>query len=155
MGQHILTAALSRREREKASCAMILVGIREEELLSLDAKIGDGLLPLVGGQPIDERPSLLRFHMGMLGRIDQNGTILIEQACVPCHQQSELPLILKADPGAAVADGIAVQTTGRVQSGAHTRADLAVPGATSLLDIDSSRLPEAQFQLVCAAVIAA
>ena len=50
-----------------------------EQLLAVNLVIGDYLLAFVGNEPVDELLAKLLLHMRMLGRINQDDTVLVEQ----------------------------------------------------------------------------
>ena len=105
-----------------------MLRIREEELLSTQAVGPDGLLPRIRENPIDEGLSRLRLHFGMLGRIDQDNAVLVEQAVIAFDEDLEVSLILKADPCPAIGHDISAHSDAGVERGAHARPRLAIPG---------------------------
>src|SRR5690606_14081647 len=82
------------------------VGVREEELLPLDLVICNGLLPLLGEDPVDELLAVLLLHVRVLLRVDENDAVLVEQSLVALDCDLQLLLVLERDPGAAVGQHI-------------------------------------------------
>src|SRR6266498_1190993 len=59
----------------------------------------------------------------------------------------EIGLVLEREPSAAIGDRIGVDRRRGIQGGAHALADLAVPGAPILCDVDARDLPQLQLGL--------
>jgi len=54
-------------------------GVREKELLTVDFVARDCRLALGANQPIDEGLAFFGLYVGMLGGIDQDNAILVEE----------------------------------------------------------------------------
>src|SRR5262249_37356437 len=62
----------------------------------------DCLLAFVRNEPVDELLAKLLLHMRMLGRVNQDDTVLVEQQFVALHRDDEVGLVLERKPRAAV-----------------------------------------------------
>src|SRR3989337_1716174 len=123
-------------------------GIGKEERLAVDLVAGDGRLAFGADQPIDEGLPLLGLHLRMFGRIDQDDAILVEQLGVSFDQDLEIVLVGKAQPGAAIGEGVGPFANRRVERGAHAGARLEIPFAARRLGIDPGILPNLKLGLV-------
>src|SRR5262245_20884814 len=94
-------------------------GVGEEQLLAVDLVVGDRLLPFGRHQPVDEGLAQLRLYMRMLGGIDQNDAVLVEQAVVAFHHDGEVAAVPERQPSAAVREHIGVGCGGGVERRAH------------------------------------
>src|SRR5262249_38297586 len=72
--------------------ALVLFALGPEQLLTVNLVIGDCLLAFVRNEPVDELLAKLLLHMRMLGRVNQDDTILVEQQFVPLHRDDEVGL---------------------------------------------------------------
>src|SRR6516165_6099119 len=61
-----------------------------KHLLAVNLVTGDCLLAFVRNEPVDELLAKLLLHMGMLGRVNQDDTVLVEQQFVPLHHDDEV-----------------------------------------------------------------
>src|SRR5262249_56699899 len=118
------------------------VGVGEEQLLTLDLVVGDRLLAFVRDEPVDEGLAQLLLDVRMFRRVHQDHAVLVEQALVALDRDVELATVLERDPGSAVGQHIGVRRRGSVERGAHALADLLVPRAFLLGDVDAGGLPE-------------
>ena len=92
----------------------------------------------------------------MLCRVEQDHVVAIEKARIAFDQHDEIALVAKAQPGAAIADRIGVHRLRGIQRRTHAAADVAVPGPTAGFGgIDPRHTPEAMFECVGAALVAA
>src|SRR6516165_6394238 len=60
-----------------------------EHLLAVNLVIGDCLLAFVRNEPVDELLAKLLLHMRMLGRVNQDDTVLVEQQFVALHDETK------------------------------------------------------------------
>ena len=95
------------------------------------------------------------LHVRVLGRVHQHHAVLVEQALVALDRDLEIAAVLEREPGAAVGQHIGVRGRRRVERGAHALADLAVPRALVLGDVDAGSLPEVELGGVGAGLVAA
>ena len=133
----------------------VRVGVREEQRLAVDLVGGDGGLAVLGHQPAHELLAQLLLDLRMLGRVDQHHAVLVEQLLVALDHDAELPAVLEGEPGAAVAQHIAVDRGGDVQRRAHAAAAFAVAGRLRCGGVDAGLLPQAQLGGVRAAAVTA
>jgi len=76
-----------------------------EHLLAVNLVIGDCLLAFVRNEPVDELLAKLPLHMRMLGRVNQDDTVLVEQPFVALHREDEVGLVLERNyPNLSFAD---------------------------------------------------
>src|SRR5262249_52917731 len=135
--------------------ALGLFALRPEQLLAVNLVIGDCLLALVRNEPVDELLAKLLLHMRMLGRVNQDDTILVEQQFVALHRDDEVGLVLERNPRAAVRHHIGSAGCCYVERGTHALPDRFVPRPSLLLDVDAGGLPEVEFGDMGARAIAA
>ena len=93
--------------------------------------------------------------MGVLRRIDENDTVLVEQAAVALDHDLQIAAILEIDPGGAIREHIGVHRAGCVQRRAHPLADLAIPWPLGLFDLDAGHLPQVELSRMGAGLVAA
>src|SRR5262249_8793451 len=86
-----------------------LVGVWEEQLLSLDLIVCDRLVTLGRDEPVDEGLAEFFLDVGMLGRIHQHHAILIEQPLVAGDQDVQVAAVLERQPGAAIGEHVSVR----------------------------------------------
>ena len=91
----------------------------------------------------------------MAPRIDQNDTVGIEQSWVVLDQHRQIALVGEGGPGRPVAQRIGAHGLGDVEGRAHPGPGFPVPGAAGTARIRVAGLPQADFLLVGAAVVAA
>src|SRR5262249_47785011 len=126
-----------------------------EQLLAVNLVIGDCLLAFVGNEPVDELLAKLLLHMRMLGRVNQDDTVLVEQQFVALHHDDEVGLVLERNPRAAVRHHIGSHGCCYVERGTHALPDRFVPRPSLLLDVDAGGLPEVEFGDMGARAVAA
>src|SRR5262249_18411811 len=73
--------------RRASYARLVRVGV--EKLLAIDLVVGDGLLTLRRDHPVDKRLSEFVLDVGVLGGIDQDDAVLVEQALVAFDQDRE------------------------------------------------------------------
>ena len=98
-----LVAAAVRPAHVNINLAIITLGLfalGPEHLLAVNLVIGDCLLAFLRNEPVDELLAKLLLHMRMLGRVNQNDTVLVEQQFVPLHRDDEVGLVLERKPRA-------------------------------------------------------
>src|SRR5262249_54153617 len=132
----LLGAAISRPRH---------IGIGEEQLLPVDLVIRNRLLALGRDEPVDEGLSERVLYVRMLFGIDQHDAVLVEQALVAGDEDVEIAAVLEREPGATVGEHIGVGSGRSIERRAHALADLLVPGAFLLADVDAGGLPEVEF----------
>src|SRR5262249_43746486 len=132
-----------------------LFALGPEQLLAVNLVIGDCLLAFVRNEPVDELLAKLLLHMRMLGRVNQDDTVLVEQQFVSLHRDDEVGLVLERNPRAAVRHNIGSAGCCYVERGTHALPNRFVPGPSLLLDVDADALPEIDFRNVRAGVVAA
>src|SRR5262249_49325365 len=135
--------------------ALGLVVLGPEHLLAVNLVIGDCLLAFVRNEPVDELLAKLLLHMRMLGRINQDDTVLVEQQFVALYRYDEVGLVLERNPSAAVRHHIGSAGCCYVERGTHALPDRFVPRPTLLLDVDADILPEIDFRNMRTGVVAA
>src|SRR6516225_7173706 len=135
--------------------ALGLFALRPEQLLAVNLVIGDCLLAFVRNEPVDELLAKLLLHMRMLGRVNQDDTVLVEQPFVPLHRDDEVGLVLERKPRATVRHNIGSAGCCYVERGTHALPDRYVPRPSLLLDVDADALPEIDFRNMRAGVVAA
>ena len=113
----------------------------EEQLLAAELVAGDGGLTLVTQYPVDERLALVGLNVAMFVRIYQDDAVLIEECLVTFHDDTEITLVLEADPGATVRQGISTHADCRVESRPHARTGFAVPGTARGGRVAAGALP--------------
>src|SRR5262249_44224629 len=113
-----------------------------DHLLAVNLVIGDCLLAFVRNEPVDELLAKLLLHMRMLGRVNQDDTVLVEQQFVSLHRDDEVGLVLERNPRAAVRHNIGSAGCCYVERGTHALPNRFVPGPSLLLDVDADALPE-------------
>src|SRR5215471_1110354 len=96
-----------------------LFALGPEHLLTVNLVIGDCLLAFVRNEPVDELLAKLLLHMRMLGRVNQDDTVLVEQQFVPLHRDDEVGLVLERNPGAAVRHNIGSAGCCYIERGTH------------------------------------
>src|SRR5262249_26826188 len=69
-----------------------LFALGPEQLLAVNLVIGDCLLAFVRDEPVDELLAKLLLHMRMLGGVNQDDTVLVEQPSVALHRDDEVGL---------------------------------------------------------------
>src|SRR6266511_2185517 len=114
-----------------------IVGVRIEQLLAADLVIGNGSLAFRRDEPVNEGLAGLLLHVRMPCRIDENNAVLIEEPLVAGHQYVEIAAVLEREPSAAVGEHIGAGGGRDVERGAHALADLFVPRASVLADVDA------------------
>src|SRR5262249_43648491 len=124
-----------RNEGTPEDCALFALG--PEQLLAVNLVIGDCLLAFVRNEPVDELLAKLLLHMRMLGRVNQDDTVLVEQQFVPLHRDDEVGLVLERNPRAAVRHNIGSAACCYVERGTHALPDRFVPRPSFLLDVDA------------------
>src|SRR6266436_481967 len=132
-----------------------IVGIGIEQLLAVDLVIGDRLLSLRRNQPVDEGLGELLFDMRVLLGVHQYHAVLVEKPLVALDRDGEVAAVLEREPGAAIRQHVCVGCRRGVESRAHALADLLVPGALLLLDVDAGRRPKIELGHLRAGAIAA
>src|SRR5262245_9393283 len=75
--------------------ALGLVVLGPEHLLAVNLVIGDCLLAFVRNEPVDELLAKLLLHMRMLGGINRDDTVLVEQQFVALYRDDEVGLVLE------------------------------------------------------------
>src|SRR5262249_36042524 len=85
-----------------------LIGIGEEELLTVDLVTSDRLLSLLRDKPIDERLPKVLLDVGMLVGVDEHHAVLIEQALVALDKDLEVAAILECEPSAPIGEDVGV-----------------------------------------------
>src|SRR6516164_1871515 len=125
--------------------ALGLFALGPEHLLAVNLVIGDCLLAFVRNEPVDELLAKLLLHMRMLGRVNQDDTVLVEQQFVALHREDEVGLVLERNPRAAVRHHVGSAGCCCVERGTHALPDRFVPRPSLLLDVDAGRLPEVEF----------
>src|SRR6516165_7833631 len=135
--------------------ALGLFALGPEQLLAVNPVIGDCLLAFVRDEPVDELLAKLLLHMRMLGRVNQDDTVLVEQQFVALHRDDEVVLVLERKPRAAVRHHIGSGGCCYVERGTHALPDRFVPRPSLLLDVDAGGLPEVEFRNMRAGVVAA
>src|SRR5262252_978242 len=146
------------RSRARKPSAIITPGslaLWPEHLLAVNPVVGDCLLALVRDEPVDELLAKLLLHMRMLGRINQDDTVLVEQQFVALHRDDEVGLVLERNPGAAVRQNIGSAGCCYVERGTHALPDRFVPRPSLLFDVDAGVLPEFDFRNMRTGVVAA
>src|SRR5262245_62672930 len=91
----------------------------------------------------------------MLGRIDENDAVLIEELLVALDRDLVVAAVLEARPCGPVGEDVGAHADGGIDGGAHAGAGLAIPAPGSRLRVDAGVLPEPQLALVRAAVVPA
>src|SRR5215470_12917201 len=132
-----------------------LFALGPEHLLTVNLVIGDCLLAFVRNEPVDELLAKLLLHMRMLGRVNQDHTVLVEQQFVALHRDDEVGLVLERNPRAAVRHHIGSGGCCYVERGTHALPDRFVPRPSLLLDVDAGGLPEVEFGDMGARAVAA
>src|SRR5262245_32032751 len=87
--------ARSRRAGSGPASHALRGGVREEQLLAVDLIVGDRLLTLRRDQPVDEGLAEVLLHMRVLGRVDQDYAVLVEQPPVALDHDLELAAVLE------------------------------------------------------------
>ena len=90
----------------------------------------------------------------VLGRIDQDDAILVEELGVSFDQNLKIALIGEVQPSAAIGQRIGPLADGGVEGRAHARSRFEIPFAARRLGIDAGLLPKLQFGLVRARIVA-
>src|SRR5262245_9557267 len=101
-------------------------GIGEELLLAIDLEGLDGALPLGRQHPVDERLALGLPHLGMLGWIDEDDAVLVEELVVALDRDLVVAAVLEARPCGPVGEDIGPHADGGIDGGAHAGAGLAI-----------------------------
>src|SRR5215469_14146781 len=127
----------------------------QKQLLAVNLVIGDCLLAFVRNKPVDELLAKLLLHMRMLGRVNQDDTVLVEQQFVALHRDDEVGLVLERNPRAAVRQRIGSAGCCYVERGTHALPDRFVPRPSLLFDVDAGVLPEFDFRNMRTGVVAA
>src|SRR5690625_1195565 len=151
MSMQRLSSKARRMSVLSSRLASRLIGVRIEELLTVQLVGADRSLPFLGNQPVDEGLALLGLDVLVALGIDQDHAILVEEAVIAFDQNLQVTAVLKADPGAAIGQGIGRHLRSRVKSRAHAGAGLAIPASSRL---DACCLPDCQLSLVGARIVA-
>ncbi len=77
----------------------------------------------------------------MLGGIDENDAVLIEEPVITFDENLVLLLVLEGGPRGAVGEKVCTHAHSCVDCGAHTGAYLAIPIAGRGIDIDAGCFP--------------
>src|SRR5690625_2084472 len=150
MSMQRLSSKARRMSVLSSRLASRLIGVRIEELLTVQLVGADRSLPFLGNQPVDEGLALLGLDVLVALGIDQDHAILVEEAVIAFDQNLQVTAVLKSDPGAAIGQGIGRHLRSRVKSRPHAGAGLSVP-ASPWLDVRS--LPDCQLRLVRAGIV--
>src|SRR4029453_10418719 len=96
------------------SAALALVSVGKEKLLSVDFLSADRFLPFARDEPVNEGLAQILLHVWVVGRIDQDYAVLIEEALVTLHRDLQIGLVLERNPGAPVGQHVGAHGPGRV-----------------------------------------
>src|SRR5439155_19475820 len=130
-------------------------GIREEQLLAVDAVRRERILALRRNQPIDELLPELAFDIWVLLRIHEHHAVLIEQSAITLDKKREIATIDKRQPRSAVDQNVRVHRRRDVERRTHAGPRVAIPRTFRFIEVDARILPVPQFRRVGAAAIAA
>src|SRR5262252_4486029 len=103
-----------------------LVGVWEEQLLSLDLIVCDRLLTLRRDEPVDEGLAEFFLDVRVLSRIHQHHAILIKQPLIAGNEDVQVAAVLERQPGAAIGEHVSARCRRRVQRGTHALTDRAI-----------------------------
>src|SRR5471032_33041 len=106
-----------------------VAGVRIEQLLAVDLIAGDIALSFRGYQPINELLSPIPFDGRVLLRIHQHDAILVEKVLIALNDNHKIALVLECEPRSTIREHVRVGGRSRVEGGAHTLANLLIPGA--------------------------
>ena len=118
-------------------------GVGEEQLLAVDGVRLDGVLPFLRDEPVDELLALLLLDVGVLGGIDEDDPVLVEELPVALDHSFELP----RDERALRED--AVVSPNRKRLSLTWRVDIRTPG----LPGDSRRLGDLRLECEVSAAV--
>src|SRR5215204_2974629 len=124
--------------------------VGEEELLAVDLEACNRGLPLRARDPVDERLSEVVLHIRVLGRVHQDDPILVQQALIALDYDGQVAPVLEGEPRASIGEQVGVAGRSHVQGCSHSLADLAIPRASHLTQVDVGHLPKSHFSQVSA-----
>src|SRR5579863_7818986 len=100
-----------------------------EQSLAVDLEGSDRVLSGFACQPRRQPVRRRELGVGMALRIEFDDVVAIDQRGVAFDRNVEWPLVLEAEPSAAVRQRIGGHRRGGVKRGAHTAANILVPAA--------------------------
>src|SRR6185503_8915715 len=125
----------------------------KEQLLAADLVVGDRLLTLSRDHPVNKGQAHLHLDVRVLGRIDEDHAVLVEQALVALDRNDQFAAVLEREPRPPIRQRIRVHAGCGIQRRAHAGARIAVPGTLVPGDVDAGGFPYFESRELGAALV--